>query len=51
MPAALQRRPFIKAEVLILDDAVGFPHYLVHFIHIGTILIKIDLCLDRPNRF
>ena len=41
----------IKNEALIFGAALGFPHYLVHLMSIGTILSKIDYYLDMPNRF
>ena len=31
--------------------ALGFPHYLVHLMPIGTILSKIDQYLDLPHQF
>ena len=39
-----------NAEVLIFGAALGFSHYFVHLMPIGTILSKIDQYLDLPHR-
>ena len=41
---------FKNTEVLYLDAALGYSHYFVHLVPIGTILSKIGEYLDLPNR-
>ena len=41
---------FKKAEVLIFGTALGFSHYMVHLMPIGTFLSEIDQYLDLPHR-
>ena len=49
-PGPWHSRPFKKNEVLIFGAALGFSHYLVHLMPIGTILSEIDQYLDLPHR-
>ena len=41
---------FKNTEVLIFGAALGFFHYLVYLMSIGTIFSKIDQYLDLPHR-
>ena len=41
---------FKETEVLIFVAGLGFSHYLVHLMLIGTILSVIDQYLDLPHR-
>lgn len=41
---------FKNTEVLIFGAALGFSHYLVHLMSIGTILSEINQYLDLPHR-